>query len=164
MTNLATLVASVLLLESPGPPPTVVSMQLRRTAAALIFELEFHNVSAEKIDLPLQVDVALIPIPDGAGRAARSVLLSSVDPATGAFGGSYAESVTHLRLHRGQARAVRVDLRRLKWSLGPRWTWTPRELWRMAEPGPYELSAAIRAYQPTIWSQTTRLRVETLEE
>ena len=164
MTRLAILAAAAFLLEPAMAPSSVVSMQLRRTSVPLTFDLEFHNLSAEGIDVPLQVNIQLMPSPGGSERTGRSVLFSSVDPATGKFGGTYAESITYLRLDPGQSRAVKVDLRKLRWSLGPRWTWTPRELWRMAEPGPYELVASIAAHQPNIRSETRKLRVETLEE
>jgi hypothetical protein len=130
----------------------MVGLTLQPTSTPRVYEVRFPNLTAEDVEMPVDLTLSLRPVGDDSARPLqRSRLYSSVDPATGAFGGMYAGRESRLKLGRGQVRAIRIDLNELRWSLGPSWTWTPRELWRMVEPGAYELSVSLECDRAPIW-------------
>lgn len=140
---------AAVLLAPPGlwPQEGPVSLKLRTTAKRFVFECEFGNRSSEVVDAALPLRFILLPKePTGERRDRRSELWSTVDPRTGRFAPE--GSSVRLRLEPGESRSVLVDLRELMWSLGPRSTRTPGELYELLESGPYQLSISILGGSP----------------
>ncbi len=128
-------------LVSAGEGPRSVAVSVRALAApSPKVEVEFRNLTDAPLDYSVYVELTLRSLDQPATGGEQSTLYSSIDPATGQFGGYYADgSTVRLQLQAGQIRAIRIDLDKLKWSLGPNWVWRPLDLWQMADAGTYAL-------------------------
>lgn len=125
---------------SVRPARTIVLSMRVASSADEAVELEARNVSSGPVETRGEATLMLVPLDRTQHPLYDGLLSTSVNLSTGRFDGFFAERPSpRLVLAAGEARTVRVDLRKLKWSLSPNWVWQPRELWELAGAGEYDV-------------------------